>query len=207
MGGRRGGGVALLINDCFDVKVRNDISLPDTLCESLFIEITLNNMKNIVVGIIYRDPNTPINSFNDNMNECLEQLSIENKSIFMMGDYNINLLNYNSIQCINDFVNIMYNNSFRPLIDKPTRITKKSVTLIDNIFYKCTYKRYSFRYFLQWCNRPSSHFSINQPLCQFLSKNISIYIYQTDPSSLNSFQRDLLIVDWNEVFSACNIDE
>ena len=79
--GRRGGGVALLINDCFDVKDRDDISLPATLCESIFIEIILNNMKNIVLGIIYRDPNTctPINSFNDKMNECLEQLSIENK--------------------------------------------------------------------------------------------------------------------------------
>ena len=34
-----------------------------------------------------------------------------------------------------------------------------------------------------------------------------LYINQTDPSCLNSFQRDLSIVDWNEVFSSCNIDE
>ena len=34
-----------------------------------------------------------------------------------MGDYNIDLLEYNSLQCIDDFVNIMCNNSF---IDKPT---------------------------------------------------------------------------------------
>ena len=206
--GRRGGGVALLINDCFDVKVRNDISLPDTLCESLFIEITLNNMKNIVVGIIYRDPNTPINSFNDNMNECLEQLSIENKSIFMMGDYNINLLNYNSIQCINDFVNIMYNNSFRPLIDKPTRITKKSVTLIDNIFTNVLTRDIHSGIFY-------SGVTDHLPIFQLTNLSVSscqktspyLYINQTDPSSLNSFQRDLLIVDWNEVFSSSNIDE
>ena len=34
-----------------------------------------------------------------------------------------------------------------------------------------------------------------------------LYINQSDPSSLNSFQRDLSVVDWNEVFSSCNVDE
>ena len=67
------------------------------------------------------------------MNACLEKISLENKSVYIMGGYNIDLLKYNSLQCIDDFVNIMYYNSFRPLIDKPTRICKKSITLIDNI--------------------------------------------------------------------------
>merc|ERR1712002_1420151 len=42
-------------------------------------------------------------------------------------------MNYSSIDHINEFVNTVYNNSFRPLIDKPTRISKFSSTLIDNI--------------------------------------------------------------------------
>lgn len=147
--GRKGGGVALLVNDSFDVKVRKDIQLPDNICESLFIEILLTNARNIIVGIIYRDPNKPICEFTNHINECLEEISSEHKNVYIMGDYNINLLNYNSIKCINDFLNTIYNNSFRPLIDKPTRISKKSVTLIDNILTNVLKKRYIFRYFLQ----------------------------------------------------------
>ena len=83
--GRRGGGVALLVNDLFDAKVRDDIYLPDTLCEYLFIEIILDNSKNIIVGILYRDLNKPICDFNENMNACLEKISLENKSVYIMG--------------------------------------------------------------------------------------------------------------------------
>ena len=71
--GRRGGGVALLVSDLFDAKVRNDIYLPVTLCEYLSIEVRLDNSKNIIVGIIYRDFNKPICDFNENMNACLEK--------------------------------------------------------------------------------------------------------------------------------------
>ena len=67
--GRKGGGVALLVNDLCDAKVRDDIYLPETLCEYLFIEIILDNSKNIIVGIIYRDLNKPICDFNENY-EC-----------------------------------------------------------------------------------------------------------------------------------------
>ena len=35
--GRKGGGVALLVNDSFDVKVRKDIQLPGNICEALLI--------------------------------------------------------------------------------------------------------------------------------------------------------------------------
>ena len=51
-----------------------------------------------------------------------------------MGDYNINLLNYDMHTTTAKFTDVMYANSFVPLINRPTRITKSSATLIDNIF-------------------------------------------------------------------------
>ena len=57
-----------------------------------------------------------------------------NKSIFLMGDYNINLL-----QCdVNDHYNAFFNNlsfSLMPVITKPTRVADSSSTLIDNILF------------------------------------------------------------------------
>ena len=51
-----------------------------------------------------------------------------------MGDFNINLLNYDSHPATADFVNTLSSYSFHPQILKPTRITELSATLTDNIF-------------------------------------------------------------------------
>ena len=51
-----------------------------------------------------------------------------------MGDYNINLLNYDVHKNTAEFTDMMYANSFIPLVTRPTRITQSSATLIDNIF-------------------------------------------------------------------------
>ncbi len=51
-----------------------------------------------------------------------------------MGDCKINLLNADTHGPTNDFINDMYAKSMFPLIYKPTRITKYSATLIDDIY-------------------------------------------------------------------------
>ena len=52
----------------------------------------------------------------------------------LLGDFNINLLNYNDHQPTNDFLDSLASNSFIPYILHPTRITCHSKTLIGNIF-------------------------------------------------------------------------
>ena len=52
-----------------------------------------------------------------------------------MGDFNINLLNYNTDNETSNFIDTIYSSSFFPTVLSPTRITTTSKTLIDNIFY------------------------------------------------------------------------
>ena len=52
-----------------------------------------------------------------------------------MGDFNINLLNYESNRETADFLNNMHSNSLVTYITLPNRITPRSKTLIDNIFF------------------------------------------------------------------------
>ena len=68
------------------------------------------------------------------LTKFLEILSKEQKQVFLLGDFNINLLNYNDHQPTNDFLDSLASNSFIPYILHPTRITSHSKTLIDNIF-------------------------------------------------------------------------
>ena len=51
-----------------------------------------------------------------------------------MGDFNIDLMKNNSHKQTTDFINMMFANALIPLINKPTRITSHSATIIDNIF-------------------------------------------------------------------------
>ena len=61
-------------------------------------------------------------------------LQKENKLVYLMGDYNVNLLNVDKHIPSSDFLETLYSYSYLPLINKPTRINKNTATLIDNIF-------------------------------------------------------------------------
>ena len=65
----------------------------------------------------------------------LEKVSYENKVVFIMGNFKINLLNYEPNRETADFLNNMHSNSLVPYITLPTRITPRSKTLTDNIFF------------------------------------------------------------------------
>ena len=76
-----------------------------------------------------------INEFNDDyLNELLDKLSKENKTIFLLGDFNINLSNYDIHHPTNEFLDSLSSHYFLPHILQPSRVTTNSKTLIDNIF-------------------------------------------------------------------------
>ena len=135
---RSGGGVGLYISNNLEFKLRSDLSFDDIdIAESLFVEILRPHGKNIVVGTIYRPPNQTdqrVNDFLSTNNELLEKISRENKICFLMGDFNLNLINFQHHQTTGEFLDGLYSNMFFPLITRPSRITCHTATLIDNIF-------------------------------------------------------------------------
>ena len=74
--------------------------------------------------VIYRHQYIELTDFNNNyLNKLLENISKDQKSIFQLGDFNVNLLNYNEHNPTNKFLDSLVSNSFIPLILQPTRIT------------------------------------------------------------------------------------
>ena len=64
--------------------------------ESTFIEIVNHKKSNTIVGVIYRHPSMNHSDFNCNyLNKLLGNISKEQNSIFLLGDFNVNLSNYN----------------------------------------------------------------------------------------------------------------
>ena len=56
-----------------------------------------------------------LTDFNDNyLNKLLENISKEQKPIFLLGNFNVNLLNYNEHNQANEFLDSLASNSFIP---------------------------------------------------------------------------------------------
>ena len=86
-----------------------------------------------------------INEFNDDyLNELLDKLSKENKIIFLLGDFNINFLNYDIHPPINEFLDSLSSHYFLPHILEPSRVTTNSKTLKDKNFSDMAVPKYSF---------------------------------------------------------------
>jgi exonuclease III len=134
---KSGGGVSILVRDTIQYNVRDDISVFSDSVENVFIEIPKCNFKDkrgIIVGVLYRPPGTCVNDFLTSLTEILSVVKREKKICYIMGDYNINLLNCESHIPTSEFLETMYSFSYSPFITKPTRVTVNSATIIDNIF-------------------------------------------------------------------------
>ena len=69
------------------------------------------------------------------MSITLSKITKERKTCYLAGDFNINLLQLENNAEVEIFFDMLTNKNFIPLITSPTRITSKSKTLIDNIFF------------------------------------------------------------------------
>ena len=53
---------------------------------------------------------------------------------YIMGDFNLDRLKHDKHPPTETFLDIMHANSFIPIINRPTRVTRDTCTLIDNIY-------------------------------------------------------------------------
>ena len=133
----RVGGVGFLINKELNYKSLDNVGIQssdDCKVESLFLNIFKKEV-NFTVGAVYRHPAGNLDEFIKRTESCVNKIPIKNQA-FLFGDFNINLINYNTETCVTKFVDSMIMNNFLPVILLPTRITPTSQTLIDHIYLR-----------------------------------------------------------------------
>ena len=132
---KTGGGVGIYLHNNLQYKLLNECKLSNPeVIESLFVEITVPYGKNVIVGCVYRPPNQNTALFLDKLNDILSHISKDNKQCYVMGDINLDLLQYNHHTPTQEFIDTLFSFAFIPVISDPTRLTSYSATLIDNIF-------------------------------------------------------------------------
>jgi exonuclease III len=149
-----GGGVAIYVHSSLKFSVLNELSIfHEQIIETLFLDIEFQNKKRLTIGNIYRSPsrglhniitnnnytaNQQIESFLEYFQGILDSISQRNNKAILCGDFNFNLLNYNTHAYTTEFVNMLFSAGYLQLISHPTRVSQhnniNTATLIDHIW-------------------------------------------------------------------------
>ena len=137
---RKGGcGFFVADNICFIPRPDLDVSYSDNNSEfeASWIEITNQSNNKFLIAVIYRHPRKKNDTefLNYLSNTLSKKIKKENKAVIITGDFNINLLNIDSDDYTNEFLNLLFSKFYQPHILQPTRIIScNKPSLIDNIF-------------------------------------------------------------------------
>ena len=167
----------------------------------LTIELLAKSMKNIMVSCCYKPPDGNWKNQCDHLQKILTNATKENKIYFVTGDFNLNCLEFHQSSEIRHFFNNMFEKGAIPLINRPTRVTTSSVTLIGNIFtnsvFDISLKNGKIK------SSISDHFAIFAAikLSNEKTRKPKIKIKKRFYSDKNkkSFKQDLQKINWEEL--------
>ena len=129
------GGVSILIRSNIKYIERTDIEIFDEgEFESVFVEVQHKGKCNIIIGEIYRVPGTNEANFIEKYKSIVAKVKQERKRCIIGTDQNLDYLKINSHARTMEFFEVNMSNGMIPMIYKPTRVTNRSATLIDNIY-------------------------------------------------------------------------
>ena len=174
--------------------------------QALWVEFRFEKKSNIICGIIYRQHNLP-ESFQAYFDEALKRFSQSDKTIYIMGDFTINLLNAETCNFTKEFLLTLQSYSFIPTIYKPTRVYSSSATLIDNIFANKNCGKITSGNIISDISDHYSQFCLTEFSCEtdFPKKTM---IRDFSRFSEEDFNSDLAQVDWGSILARTqeNID-
>ena len=157
---RRGGGVAIYIQEHLLFKVRDDLCVNGL--EILWIQIHLPFQQPKLIGCIYRPPKSDA-LYLDKICESIDLALDDRKELFMLGDYNIDWKSKHSDGNKTKFTQYIESRNLYQMVQDITRSSRnkfghKTESIIDLIFSNANTKvpkrpprvilRRSFKYFI-----------------------------------------------------------
>jgi hypothetical protein len=204
----QGGGIGIYVRSNLKFNVLPNVSIfIDRILESLFIELFLPNKQKIVIGSIYRPGSThpnltqlqAFNEFIDLFSNLCDNLTNKKTDLILTGDFNIDILKYNSNSRASDYIDILFSFGLLQLVTKPTRCNDNSATLIDHFVTNIPLHDYMCDILT---SRISDHFPIIFSLpythkTKDKPKFVRKRIFNT--SNENRFKETLNNISWNSI--------
>ena len=199
------GGVVIYISENIAFKVRNDLQFStDNLCECIFIELLSDST---LIGCVYKPPDIDVNSFTADFDNMLSLITHRKQKCYIAGDFNIDLLKFERHTPTSNFVNCIFSHSFFPVINRPTRITSNTATLIDNIFTNVI-NTHAIKPSILYCDI-SDHLPIFVQVTQLISSKPRKYVYRREHNEQNKtkFILSLQATEWDVDVNTGNVDD
>ena len=204
---RKGGGVSIYIHNSLNFISRPDLSINCDGIGSLTLEIISDNTRNTLVNVLYRPPNGQFETFESFLTNFL--VKIKNSDIHIAGDFNINLLDHDNNEKVQTYLNLIDQSGLILTINKPTRVTRKTATIIDHIltnsFIDTNFQTMIFKAHI------SDHFPISFLFQSTMPKleNTVTYITKriTKQDAIEKFNQDLYKTSWDISFLNKNPNE
>ena len=118
----------MYVKENLNFKVRHDLILD---IECISIQLDINYVKPIIISTLYRPPVSLVELF-EPIESLFSAIDQEKKECIVSGDFNCDLLKPD--QNNQKHIKRIYKTyGFKQFIDKPTRTTSESKTLIDHI--------------------------------------------------------------------------
>lgn len=123
---RHGGGVLLYIKQCLSPSLIESSSH----IEAIWVKIKCKRNRKFIIGSMYRPPNSNTN-YHEHILRVFERIFAYNCNLIIMGDFNYNALcsiEYKKVADLETYFQLSQ------VIDKPTRVTQTTRSLIDHIY-------------------------------------------------------------------------
>ena len=199
----RGGGVGVYIRS----NLKYSILMNKQVChsESLWLKVLINN-KPIIVGIIYRKPNTDVSEFQESLVDVLNDFKIDSHDCILMGDFNIDLHNVTD-QAPDNHISILQCIGLGQIISTPTRISLTRQSLIDHIYTNINMSNISTGTII---TDISDHFPVCAIFGDVCTTNVSphkVHFRNYRNYRLDEFQKNLGEETWNTVYECNDVNE
>ena len=131
---KRGGGVGILVSTGLRYTTCKSLTSSIEENECITIELELRSHEKCIISSMYRPPNVNIQSFQCCYNSLVCEMNKRHPKAIIIGlDHNLDFLKSESHSGTSRFIQHNLDFNLIPTITRLTRVTKNSVTLIDNI--------------------------------------------------------------------------
>ena len=133
----------------------------------------------------------------------------KNKTIFVCGDFNVNLLNHSQHYLTDNFQDILHGYGLYTLITQPTRITIHSATLLDNIFTNVPFNNAKSGVIINDISDHLPIFAVINYRGWISTENLKKYktIRQFTDENMQALNNYLIRFDWTTITSCTDVDE
>ena len=204
---KKGGGVAILVRNNLQCR---ELEIPKAIDKVEICGVQINTNKcQLGVLSVYRPPNTSAITFKSIFEKIVKTARKYCKDIIIGMDHNLDLLKSHIHEPTNLFVEKMLDLGLLPVTTRPTRITKSTTTLIDNIVLDFKHRENVESYVA--IDNTSDHLPCLAIVKDVLvNRNTKIKIKSRDlrDKKVESLKEQLKIIDWqNLVNTSTNKDQ